>query len=1057
MEKYTKLEEARAIALDKVAEKQRELAQTDLTTTTEKVTSLIASIASQVQTLADSANESALALEEAKGAISAALWSAQDEQISAQEEVNNLIKQAAENLRTFTATIDSFLNTIDPTKASGASLNSLKTQLQVTSSAAAGGDKDAQGQLLSQAQSVLDKAKSTSRSATEESRVEAFVRQQLLMVKSAVNYNASGVTGEAEVVVDPMEAAQEKLDAATAKVDGLIALAELAGANTDRSLVVAADSLSALTTSYNDAVAANIQAQSQYDIALLLTKGITFDTSTAMGDLFENLKLLPPANQAWIDSAAAAILVTDGAAITLADSLGLVGTERTTFLEGMGDVGKASGFLASALGVSTTDPLGLAYKLDISGDAAKSLTDELINTETAGRTLATLLGLDGTDPTSLAYKIGLTGSAAIAFAEKIGTYDLSTLADPFITAFGLTGTAADNLTTLLNGDITTSIGLVGTAAGSLATLIDGNVTTSVGNFSTAANTIATLLGVNETDPAGLAYRIGLTGAAAIAFAGKIETYDLSTLAAPFNTAFGLTGTAASSLTGLISGDVTTAANTVATLLGVSGTDPAGLAYKIGLTGTAATDFATKIRDYDLSPLAVPFNTAFGLTGTAADNLTGLINGQVSENVGSFSTAAGTVARLLGVSGTDPLGLAYKIGLTGTAATDFATKINTYDLSTLADPFNTAFGLTGTAAGKLTALLNGDVTTAANTMAALLGVSGTDPEGLAYKIGLTGSAAIAFANKIGTTDLSMLATPFNTAFGLTGTAASNLTLLINGSITDSVKLTGEAAGRLTSLLSGSVANSVDGFSTAAGVVAGLLGISPYDPMGLAYKIGLTGAAAIEFATSVGAINLTPVIDKFTKTDTGTILHAADTLGTALGQTGTALGTFVSAVNALQFDRSSSSIEDPTTAIIKSLYASNPTATAYNPNGPDAGAISYWKDRIANEGLSAIIEGAFNTEVANYASSHPLPRYATGTNSVGSDGPAYLHAGEQVKPRAYVDSEKAERGETNNILKEMKAELVAQKQENKAMAVNLKRMADILANITRGGNAMITVAA
>jgi hypothetical protein len=48
---------------------------------------------------------------------------------------------------------------------------------------------------------------------------------------------------------------------------------------------------------------------------------------------------------------------------------------------------------------------------------------------------------------------------------------------------------------------------------------------------------------------------------------------------------------------------------------------------------------------------------------------------------------------------------------------------------------------------------------------------------------------------------------------------------------------------------------------------------------------------------------------------------------------------------------------------------------------------------------------------------VPRYATGANSITRDGLGYLHAGEEVKPKRFVDQDRDARSETNSLLLEL----------------------------------------
>jgi hypothetical protein len=55
--------------------------------------------------------------------------------------------------------------------------------------------------------------------------------------------------------------------------------------------------------------------------------------------------------------------------------------------------------------------------------------------------------------------------------------------------------------------------------------------------------------------------------------------------------------------------------------------------------------------------------------------------------------------------------------------------------------------------------------------------------------------------------------------------------------------------------------------------------------------------------------------------------------------------------------------------------------------------------------------------------PVPSFAVGSNYIPTDMMAQLHQGEQVTPRVYVDKERGERAETNNLLEALREELRA----------------------------------
>lgn len=73
---------------------------------------------------------------------------------------------------------------------------------------------------------------------------------------------------------------------------------------------------------------------------------------------------------------------------------------------------------------------------------------------------------------------------------------------------------------------------------------------------------------------------------------------------------------------------------------------------------------------------------------------------------------------------------------------------------------------------------------------------------------------------------------------------------------------------------------------------------------------------------------------------------------------------------------------------------------------------------------------------------LPAYDIGTNALTSDGPIFAHAGEEIKPKAYVDKDKKEREETNKILSELKAEVIELKRGMVANATSTNKTAKLM---------------
>ncbi|MCX7174139.1 MAG: hypothetical protein NT159_09500, partial [Proteobacteria bacterium] len=102
--------------------------------------------------------------------------------------------------------------------------------------------------------------------------------------------------------------------------------------------------------------------------------------------------------------------------------------------------------------------------------------------------------------------------------------------------------------------------------------------------------------------------------------------------------------------------------------------------------------------------------------------------------------------------------------------------------------------------------------------------------------------------------------------------------------------------------------------------------------------------------------------------------------------------------------------------------------------------------------------------NWAAAHGLQAFAQGTNYLTSDGPIYAHAGEEIKPRAYVDMDRSARDETNALLARLNdrvadlgTEVAALKAPMDATATATERTQHITEQVALGGYSVQTRAA
>ena len=521
---------------------------------------LVIDISAKVKAFADAAASSANAVTTAQDNISEAYWSAQDAEASAQQKVNDLIKQSTDNLLAFAATIDTFLASIDPAKTTTGSTQSLKSQLMVTASAASAGDADAQKNLIAQAQAVLDSAKVSSSSAVDYARNVAFVRNQLVMVKDSVNQQ-----GPATAAIDPMQAAQAELSTAHQKVIEYAAMALATGAETDRTTKIAADSVIGLTNAYNAAVQTNIISQSEYQEALAATVGIVSTSKTGLDDLTVSVEELKAANLAFIDALAASTTTTTGAGMNIAAALGLTGDSATKLAELLNNSGTSAMTLSAILGKSGTSAetlagaLGLsglaaiqfedkikgakdlasilAENLGLTGDAAKNLEDLLTKQGTATSTLSVILGYAKGYVSDFGDEIGTTKDAAIVLAEKLGL--TGPAADDFIKKLNNNGDTvkelSDNFLIAKESakslaDLLSVPGDASTALGKVFGLTEDQ-TVTLGSKLAGAGDISTTMGSDLTDAGSaatsLASILGDTGSALSNFTNAVNALQLA--------------------------------------------------------------------------------------------------------------------------------------------------------------------------------------------------------------------------------------------------------------------------------------------------------------------------------------------------------------------------------------------------------------------------------------------------------------------------------------------------------------------------------------------------
>lgn len=305
------------------------------------VNAALRSIGEAVEGFADAARSAMAGVGNARKGISDALFAAEDAQTAAQERINDIVRGRMK-------TIDDFLNELSGT-SSTESLTSLKARLSATSVLAAGGDSQAQANLIQQAQAVIKAAEAGSTSRADFARTESFVRSQLLMVRGAgAQFLDKAPGGKTEPLGD-FEAARAGLKQATDNAAALLALAVTTGSNTNRILQDTAGSITSLSSAYYQALTASTTAQSDYSAVLLATQNLQLTTGNKFSGLNTSLADLTAANTDLFNSMVLAI----GASETLDDEIaamfGLTGTAATTLAGLLADPGTAATTLATLL------------------------------------------------------------------------------------------------------------------------------------------------------------------------------------------------------------------------------------------------------------------------------------------------------------------------------------------------------------------------------------------------------------------------------------------------------------------------------------------------------------------------------------------------------------------------------------------------------------------------------------------------------------------------------------------------------------------------------------
>jgi len=380
-----------------------------LSTSLEKIVKSIADMRSR----AESATAGVL---DSQTAIADAYTASQDKVAGAQETLNALLLQSADNLRAFGGTISDFLGQLVQDSAKTQSLSSLKAALSTTAVLAQGGDESAQGKLLSQARAVLDRAQYTSTSAADYARNESFVKTLLGGVQTSISTQLQDAPVAATLDQQIATATQNLADAQAEQLR-YAQLAADTGTNIVTSTDRVGDEITLLREAYDAAVLEQTAANLQLGVALaaLDTLGLSEsaltaivagnttgtaaqnDFAVALGVTSENIASLQTAlglNDETMSGLADSLNAVVGNAIfaTLSDALKVpapVFADLATELNVSAiQMGLLAGALGTPIGLSTVAEGYLITGLVLSSTATETIDGGLSLTEASAQLLS---------------------------------------------------------------------------------------------------------------------------------------------------------------------------------------------------------------------------------------------------------------------------------------------------------------------------------------------------------------------------------------------------------------------------------------------------------------------------------------------------------------------------------------------------------------------------------------------------------------------------------------------------------------------------------------------
>jgi len=370
-----KATEEAALAAEAAAEAARELKSAY-----DALESARVSVANAFNAIKSTAEEAAKAVDSAKESITSGYISALDQQTQAQQTINDLIRDAAVEMKGFSDNIKEFLLQMSTTDLGADSklsqLSALLADFNTTAGLAKGGDKAAYGSITGKASDLLSAGKEQFSTLAEFARFSSNIGNTLAELQTL----ADGKAGPLAEAIDPMVKAQADLLKANEDVAKWSKAISESGAST-------AMTVKDYALEWRTAEAANRKAQAELKEAQLLTRDIDMKLLDVLGQLKELIASYNSAKQAVV--AAGGVVPTSTVTSTPAP---------TATSSGSTSAGSSG---STVLGLSSKDYISMVASSDITKDPSfvklvENAMPTAIKTQEYGQWLSGFKSLSGT-------------------------------------------------------------------------------------------------------------------------------------------------------------------------------------------------------------------------------------------------------------------------------------------------------------------------------------------------------------------------------------------------------------------------------------------------------------------------------------------------------------------------------------------------------------------------------------------------------------------------------------------------------------------------------------